>query len=133
LSEDSGFFIKKLNWKPWISVKTWWWEYEKELNKKEFLKLLKEKIETLDDTSSYFLTSLSIAFPSWEVYSILHKEEWYIDKNKFWNISTSWYPLSSVFIANWRWKTWSEMTNEEKKKWEQKFIDRINKFLYKIY
>ncbi len=133
ISEDTWFFIKELNWKPWISVKTWWWKFDKELNKNEFLNFLKEKILNLNDTSCYFLTVLSLSFPNGETYSILHKEEWYIDKNKFWNIENIWYPLSSIFIANWRTKTWSEMNDNEKKNWEKKYIAKIFKLLKKIY
>jgi len=133
ISEDTWFFIKELNWKPWISIKTWWWELKETLEVKKYLEFLKQKISNLKDTSCYFLTVLTLSLPSWESYSILYKEEWYIDRKKFDNIFEEGYPLSSVFIANWRRKTWSEMTKKEQKDWWKKFENKIKLLLSKYY
>ena len=133
ISEDTWFFIKELNWKPWISIKTWWWELKETLEVKKYLEFFKQKISNLKDTSCYFLTVLTLSLPSWESYSILYKEEWYIDRKKFDNIFEEGYPLSSVFIADWRSKTWSEMSKKEQKDWWKKFENKIKLLLSKYY
>jgi hypothetical protein len=94
---------------------------------------LKKKVFSLKNTSCYFLTTLTLSLPDWNNFSILYKEKWYIDINKFKNISEEWYPLSAVFIAEWRGKTWSEMNLEEQKKWWEKFIKKIKILLKKYY
>ncbi len=133
LSEDTWFFVNSLNWKPWVSIKTRWWELKTKLSEEDFLWFIKEKFLSLDDKTCYFYTVLSLAFPDWEVVSIAEKVDWYIDVNKFGNIPIWWYPLSAIFVAHWRWKTRVELNNDEKKNSMKEFMNKINLLLKRYY
>lgn len=132
ISEDTWFFIKELNWKPWVSVKTWWGEIKDKISEDEYLKFVIWKINSLSNTESYFYTVLSLWFPNWEVVSLTDITEWILDKKKANNIANQWYPLSAIFVANWRTKTRSEMDNDEKNQFSENFIFKI-KWLLNTY
>lgn len=135
ISEDTGFFIEELNGEPGVAVKRWGGELPENVTEAKFLDHLKQKIFHLDNPRCYFETVVSLAFPGGNVVTTAHQTLGYIDKNKLANLYTPDYPLSAVFIADGRNKTWSELTDQEKVKSDERLIfkiqDLINHYLAK--
>lgn len=129
IADDTGFFIPALGGKPGVSVKRWGGELKKELTNQKFIKFLKKKLEAIEDTSCYFETCYTIANPKGAIYSFSLKNFGKIDKNLFDEAYVQGFPLSAVFKANGRNKTWIEMNEQEKINWEKKMIEQVRKIL----
>ncbi|MFH1233699.1 MAG: non-canonical purine NTP pyrophosphatase [Patescibacteria group bacterium] len=129
LADDTGFFIPALGGKPGVSIKKWGSELKKELTNQEFIKFLKEKLEAIEDTTCYFETCYTIASPKGKIYSFSLKNFGKIDKSLFDKAYIQGFPLSAVFKAEGRDKTWTEMNEQEKINWEKEMIENIEKAL----
>lgn len=133
IADDTGFFIPALNGEPGVSVKTWGSQFSQELNNQEFIEVLKTKLENINDTSGYFETCYTLASPDEKISSFSIKNYGFIDKKLFDKAYINGYPLSAVFIANGRTKTWSDMNNTEKVEFDKTMIKEINKRLILFY
>jgi len=130
IADDTGFSIPALNDKPGVSVKRWGGELKKELTNQEFLRFLEKKLQDIDDTTCYFETCHTIASPEGNIYSFTLKNFGKIDKNLFNEAYIQDFPLSAVFKANGRNKTWIKMNWQEKINWEKEMIERIKNALF---
>ena len=129
IADDTGFFIPALGGKPGVSVKRWGGELEKELTNQEFTKFLQKKLENIDDTSCYFETCYTIANPEGKIYSFSLRNSGKIDKNLFDEAYLHGFPLSAVFRADGRNKTWTEMSEQEKIGWEKELVEHVKRAL----
>lgn len=129
LSEDTGFFIPELGGLPGVSVKKWGGQLDKELQDTKFLEFFYNKVKDLKDLNCYFETVFSVANPQGLVQSITFQNHGRIDLTKFANIQNPVYPLSAVFVANSRVKTWSEMTKVEKIEFDKVMIEKVKNIL----
>ena len=135
LSEDSGFFIEELWWKPWVAVRRRWWELPNEINDSNFLDFFKDKVKHLKNTEAYFEFEIAIATPDWKVQTVNSRHNGYLDKDKLDNIDShdAGYPLSKCFVNYSDGKTWAENSDKEREEKDKDIIEKIKKILIKFY
>ncbi len=129
LAEDTWFFVNALGGKPWVSVKTLWWELKQPLSEEDFFDFVKEKFKSLSDRSCYFLTVVSLGFPDGTVVSISHKTLGNIDLSKIEQDFEKGYPMWALFVAEGRTQSRVELTLEERRKAMLPFVKKINELL----
>lgn len=83
----------------------------------------------MTDLSCYFETVFSIIDPKGVVQSITFQNHGLIYLGKFENLQNPNYPLSAVFVACGRTKTWSEMNSKEKINFDRLMIEKVKTIL----
>lgn len=129
ISDDTGFFINALDGAPGVCVKRWGGAFKKELSNAELLKHIEKKLKKHEDTSAYFETVYAVAAPDGRVFSVPFQNHGYIDTSLFEEAHEKGFPLSAVFKANGRDKTWAQMTPEERADWDAPMIKEIKRIL----
>ena len=114
LSEDSAFYIEELDGLPGVDIKTWGGEFENDLTNEELFNIVKERIRPLKNGRSYIQTAVSIATPNGNIRTFFTENMGYLDKNKFQSPYVEGYPLTFAFVSNKLYKSWGEMTVQEK-------------------
>ena len=126
LGDDTGFFIKELRGEPGVALRRWGGELPESTDNKTFWEFLQNKTKDLDNLDCYFRQCVAIATPQGEVEVIYNVNNGYLNKEKLQKpYNGSGYPLGAAFESYNRDKTWDEMSDEEKKEFDKRFIDEI--------
>jgi XTP/dITP diphosphohydrolase len=129
ISDDTGFYIHALGGAPGVSVKRWGGKFTKELSNSELLEHVREQLKGITDTSAHFETVYSIATPDGRVFSIPFENHGYIDTSLFDAAAEQGYPLSAVFKASGRDKTWAQMTPQERTAWDEPIVAEVKRII----
>lgn len=129
ISEDTGFFIHALNNEPGVSIKRWGGKFSKELTNTEFMQHLAESLRGQTDLTAHFETVYAVATPDGRVFSIPFVNEGHIDTSLFGEAADKGFPLSAVFKANGRSKTWAQMTPGERIAWDMPIVAEVKRIV----
>lgn len=125
IADDTGFYIDALNGQPGVAIKQWAGALSEDTTDKEFFDFLREQVKPLKDTSCYFKTVATIAFPDGRTWQVTSATKGRIDKKLLEKEYTSGYPLGLVFKKDGRDKIWAEMSNEEKRISDEELADKV--------
>jgi XTP/dITP diphosphohydrolase len=125
IADDTGFYIKELKGKPGVAVRYWAGVLPEDTTDGEFFEYLKKQVMPLEDTSCYFKTVATVAFPDGRTHQVTHITEGVIDKALLEKGYTSGYPLGLVFKKSGRDKVWAEMSDEEKRVSDRELAQRV--------
>ncbi len=134
IGDDTGFFIKELHGEPGVALRRWGGELPETASNGESWELLQQKTKGLKSLDCYFRQCVAIATPQGDIEVVYNTNNGCLNRQKLEKpYNGSGYPLGAAFESYNREKTWDEMTDDEKKAFEKRFIDelkaKINRFL----
>lgn len=126
LGDDTGFFIKELHGEPGVALRRWGGELPEDTDNKTFWEFLQVKTKDLKDLDCYFRQCVAIATPRGEVEIVYNINNGYLNKQKLQkSYNGSGYPIGAAFESYNRNKTWDEMSDDEKREFDKRFIDEL--------
>lgn len=133
IGDDTGFFIEELNGEPGVALRRWGGELSEKTTGAEFWKYLQKKTKNLKNYKCYFKQCVAVVSPLGKMelvyninHGILNKEKLKLPYNG------TGYPLAAAFESDNRQKTWDEMTDQEKKDFDQVFINNLLKAIDQV-
>ena len=130
IGDDTGFYIHELNGEPGVATRRWSGELPEDATNEDFWNLLQLKTKKLVNFDCHFEQSIAIAFPDGRVKNIVSINEGILNKTKLKNeYNGTGYPLGAVFESKNRNKNWDEMTDDEKRKFDEKLINDLKNAL----
>ncbi len=131
IADDTGFYVDALGGQPGVAVKRWAGALPDSVTNEEFFDYMRAQIEPLTDTSCYFKTIVTVAFPDGTTHQIEHVTAGTIDKALLSRGYSAGYPLGLVFKKHGRDKVWAEMSDDEKRESDRELATRVIELILK--
>lgn len=133
IGDDTGFFMHALNGEPGVATRRWGGELNEDATNEDFWNHLQEKTKGLDDLSCHFEQCIAVVSPNGKEKIIKNINEGILNKDKLKNkYNGTGYPLGAVFESTGREKNWDEMTDEEKKVFDSKLIEKLKEAIIEV-
>jgi XTP/dITP diphosphohydrolase len=133
IGDDTGFFIKELNGEPGVALRRWGGELPEATDNVAFWKILQAKTKNLKNYDCYFKQCVAVVSPHGEVEIIYNINNGFLNTTKLKRpYNNSGYPLGAAFESYNRHKTWDEMTDDEKRDFDKRFIDELRAKIEKL-
>lgn len=133
IGDDTGFFINGLYGEPGVATRRWAGELFEEATSKQFWYHLQQKTQGLKDLTCYFEQCVAVYAPNGNYRIVRSRNNGTLNKEKLTQpYNGSDYPLAAAFEADNRSKTWDEMTDEEKKAFDQQLISDLHQAIKEI-
>lgn len=132
ISEDTGFFIEKLDGQPGVAFKRWGGELPENVSDQDFIDYLKNKISGLNNPEGYFETVIGIVSPNGKEETVGIKIFGFIDTELLNNLKEiDGFSLSNIFINKESGKVWGDMNKEEQEKLYENMYNGVRAILLK--
>ncbi|MDR3125902.1 MAG: hypothetical protein LBU20_02425, partial [Candidatus Nomurabacteria bacterium] len=124
---------KELGGEPGVALRRWGGELPNETDNATFWKFLQKKTENLKDLDCYFKQCVAIVSPHGDVEVVYNVNNGFLNREKLQKpYNNSGYPIGAAFESYNRGKTWDEMSDDEKREFDKRFIGELRAKIDKI-
>ena len=133
IGDDTGFFIDELNGEPGVALRRWGGELGENATDAEFWLHLQKKTQDLESLKCHFRQCVAVYSPNGKVKVIYNYNHGVLNRDKLKSpYNNTQIPISSAFESNRRVKSWDEMSDEEKKVFDNIFITELKSAISEI-